>query len=78
MMTLMRTIVELPNELIEGLAFIGALEKKSRAALIRDAVQMYLEYKQPKDMSNAFGLWASQKIDALAYEDEIRAEWDKA
>ncbi len=73
----MRTIIDLPAEMIEGLAQIGEKEKKSRAALIREAVQNYLDTHQPSDISEAFGLWASHGVDSLAYEREIRQEWER-
>lgn len=73
----MRTIVEIPTELIDGLAIIAEQEKKSRAALIRDAIRVYLEQRKSSEMSAAFGLWADRRVDALEYEQILRAEWDE-
>ena len=71
----MRTIVELPPDLIDGLAAIAQKEKKSRAALIREAIRAYLAQRKSAEMSDAFGLWADRKIDGLAYEQTLRDEW---
>ncbi len=71
----MRTIIDLPPELIEGLAVIAEKEQKSRSALIREAVSEYLVQRKPAEMVDAFGLWAERDVDGLEYEDQIRAEW---
>ena len=74
----MRTIIDLPHEMIEGLALLGKKEHKSRAALIREAVQAYLITRKPTEMSDAFGLWANSPVDALEYESILRDEWEQA
>lgn len=45
----MRTIVEIPGELVESLDKIRAKEKRSRASLIRDAISAYVEKKKKPD-----------------------------
>ncbi len=76
MMIFMRTIIDLPNDLVEGLAIVAERQHKSRSALIREAIRMYLKQHRSTDMSAAFGIWASRKVDGLVYEQSLRAEWD--
>ena len=70
----MRTLVDIPDGLIKGLADISATEKKSRAEIIREAIAEYLLKHQPTTEA-AFGLWSDRKIDGLAYQEQVRSEW---
>ena len=40
----MRTLVDIPERQLEALAEIGARRKLSRAAIIREAIEAYLEH----------------------------------
>ncbi len=71
----MRTIVDIPNDVIKSLAIICEKENKSRAVLIREAIDEYLAKKTSNSMEDAFGLWKGRKKDGLAYQEEIRSEW---
>lgn len=53
------------------------MKKFSRAAVIRQAVTGCIQQPKAGKSGNAFGLWTKKKINALKYEDKIRAEWDK-
>lgn len=73
----MRTIVDIPKETIESLDALGSKEKKSRAALIRDAVDAYLTNKsQTLEDSGAFGIWNQRKQDGVDYQTTLRDEWE--
>lgn len=72
----MRTIIDIPEEFVEELMVLGEKEQKSRAALIREAIKEYLVRRKVTDMSAAFGLWEERNIDALAYEQALRDEWE--
>ena len=72
----MRTIIDIPEEFVEELMVLGEKEQKSRAALIREAIKEYLARRKVTDMSAAFGLWETRNIDALAYEQALRDEWE--
>jgi len=74
----MRTIVELPDEQLAALRDLCTQEKTSRAEIIRRAVGQYLQSNQSGKAKNAFGLWKKKKINALAYEARLRAEWPAA
>ncbi|KAF0093042.1 MAG: CopG family transcriptional regulator [Puniceicoccaceae bacterium 5H] len=74
----MRTIIEVPDEVIASLDQLGAREKRSRAALIRDAIDGYLRQKSLPAADAAFGLWKQQPEDGLSYQERLRGEWDDA
>jgi hypothetical protein len=61
----MRTIVELPDERIEGLKRLSDDMHLSRAALMRRAVKEYLARHRPQEADQAFGLWKDRPRDAI-------------
>jgi metal-responsive CopG/Arc/MetJ family transcriptional regulator len=71
----MRTIIEIPKQTIRNLDKVGKQEKKSRAAIIREAIGMYLERKELSDAEGAFGIWKKRRGDGLEYQEKIRSEW---
>ena len=77
MISLMRTVIDVPDELIESLDRIGALEQVSRAALIRDAITEYLKVKSIPAAEEAFGLWKDRKTDGVRYQRSLRDEWGR-
>lgn len=71
----MRILVDLGDTQIQALDELSKREKRSRAALIRQAIDDYLAKRHSKPESNAFGLWGKRKVDGLAYQDKVRREW---
>ncbi|NDG73682.1 MAG: ribbon-helix-helix protein, CopG family [Proteobacteria bacterium] len=71
----MRTIIDIPNNLVESLDRIGAANNHSRAALIREAISDFLRTKSISKAEDAFGLWKHQKKDGLQYQNDLRKEW---
>lgn len=76
MMTIVRTIIDFPDDQLEALGEICAQKKVSRAAVIRQAVAGYIQQSKADKSENAFGLWKKKNINALKHEDKIRTEWD--
>lgn len=72
----MRTIIEIPDDVIESLDRITADENRSRASLIREAIAEYLGHKALPSDGGAFGLWKDRGKDALEYQDKLRRDWD--
>ncbi len=66
----MRTLVDLGDTQIQALDELSKKEKRSRAALIRQAIDDYL-----KKESDAFGLWGKRSVDGLDYQEKVRREW---
>jgi metal-responsive CopG/Arc/MetJ family transcriptional regulator len=71
----MRTLVDLGDAQIEALDELAKKENRSRAALIRQAIDNYLNERRHKRESDAFGLWGKRKVDGLAYQNKVRSEW---
>jgi len=76
MISNMRTIVDIPDDAIEALDQVGVKENRSRAALIRDAVDSYLKEHCVKESAEAYGIWKDDITDGVEYQQNIRKEWD--
>lgn len=75
MLSSMRIVIDVPNQLIESLDRLSCTEQCSRAALIREAIAEFLRRKSGPSSQAAFGLWKVRKIDGVRYQDDLRAEW---
>ncbi len=71
----MRTLIDIEEENIKELDRLAAQQKRSRAALIRQAVSDYLERNAVEDPDGAFGLWGDHRTDGLRYQEKLRSEW---
>ena len=74
-----RILADLPDEDIKWLDQLAAEQGKSRAAVLREAVEAY-RAETPKDWLEAgFGLWARHgiAIDPHEYDRKRRAEWTR-
>lgn len=70
-----RILVDLPDAQVEELAALVETEQRSRAAVIRDAIDAYIARHKRALGADVFGLWKSKKIDGLGYQQELRSEW---
>ena len=70
----MRTLVDLGDTQLQALDELSKKEKRSRAALIRRAIDDYLAKQRDKQEGDAFGLWGKRKVDGLAYQEKVRGE----
>lgn len=72
----MRTLVDLGEDRVKELDKLSKQERKSRAALIRQAVDDYLsKQRRSAPQKRAFGLWKDVPIDGLEYQEKMRDEW---
>jgi predicted transcriptional regulator len=71
----MRILVDLGDTQIRKLDELAKNEKRSRAALIRQAIDDYIAARHSKQDGDAFGLWGACKEDGLEYQKKIRGEW---
>jgi metal-responsive CopG/Arc/MetJ family transcriptional regulator len=71
----MRTLVDLGDTQIQALDEMSKREKRSRAALIRQAIDDYLAKRRTKQDGDAFGLWGVRKVEGLSYQEKVRSEW---
>ncbi|MDQ6987844.1 MAG: ribbon-helix-helix protein, CopG family [Mariprofundaceae bacterium] len=70
----MRTIVDLPEQDIQGLDALCSREHISRAEAVRRAVRGFLKIHHG-DADAAFGMWRDQPQDGLTYQHKLRDEW---
>ncbi len=73
----MRTIVDIPQTTLDEFDELAKREDISRAEAVRRAIAEYLESRRSSGGEAAFGIWRDKRIDALAYEDDLRGEWDR-
>jgi len=71
----MRTIIDLPDPLVNDLDSHAKREQLSRAEVVRRAIAEYLSRRPAPKPDAAFGIWQRKKIDALTYVDRLRDEW---
>ena len=76
MMTFVRTIIDVPDEIIRSLDEVSGVEKRSRASLIREAITDYLRLKAVPPAEAAFGLWKETPKEGVQYQDDLRGEWE--
>jgi metal-responsive CopG/Arc/MetJ family transcriptional regulator len=74
-MKAMRTLVDLGDTQVQALDELSKKEKRSRAALIRQAIDDYLAKRYSEQEGDAFGLWGKRKVDGLVYQEKVRSEW---
>ena len=74
----MRTIIELPEKQLEALTRLSRSRKVSRAEIIRQAVDGYLQLNAPS-LEDAFGIWRDQSKlrDGLTLQRKLRGEWER-
>ncbi|MGK9167314.1 ribbon-helix-helix protein, CopG family [Inquilinus limosus] len=76
----MRVTINIPDEQLRELATICAGEGISRAAIIRNAIEIYLADRRQKATDEAFGLWQRHGpvLDGSEHQTRLRNEWRKS
>ena len=76
MMPSVRTIIDIPKDMLDELDSIRTRQECSRASIIREAIQSFLK-KQPNqsNFDEAFGAWKEREVDGVNYQNELRGEW---
>lgn len=71
----MRTLIDIPEEQIRSLDYLARADGRSRAAVIREAVDRYLARRKRAGFTHdAFGAWGAGE-DGIAYQERMRGEW---
>lgn len=72
-----RILADLPEEDVEWLDRLSAEQGKSRAALLREAVEAFRARETQEGIEKYFGLWqrAGSDVDGLDYEEDMRGDW---
>lgn len=76
MISLMRTIVDLPKEQLGALARLCEEQKISRAEAVRRAVDRLIKDNVPDQKDFGFGMWKHKRITSRKFVEKIRSEWD--
>lgn len=71
----MRTLVDVGDSQLQELDELSKEEKRSRAALIREAIDDFIAKRRSKHEGDAFGLWGNRKVDGVVYQNKLRREW---
>lgn len=72
-----RILADLPDEDIKWLDQLASEQGKSRAAVLREAVEAYRAESRKEGFEKYFGLWEryGSTVDGLEYERQLRDEW---
>lgn len=75
-----RILADLPEEDVEWLDALASEQGKSRAALLREAVEAYRARESHDGIAKYFGLWArhGSQGDGRNYERKVGSDWDGA
>ena len=76
MMSNMRTVIDVPDEIIEILDRLSSSKRRSRASVIREALAKYVDELPMPNLQAAFGIWNKRNKDGVSYQADIRKEWD--
>jgi metal-responsive CopG/Arc/MetJ family transcriptional regulator len=75
MMTLMRTIVDLPEAQLGALARLCVEQKISRAEAVRRAVDRLIKESTPDQKAVGFGIWKHKPMGSRKFVEKLRSEW---
>lgn len=75
-----RILADLPEEDVEWLDALAAEQGKSRAALLREAVEVYRARESQDGIAKYLGLWTrhDSRGDGLDYERKVVSDCDEA
>ncbi|MFT4103442.1 MAG: ribbon-helix-helix domain-containing protein [Burkholderiaceae bacterium] len=71
----MRALIDISDAQVEVLDALAKRMRQSRAALIRAAIDDYLDRHHREQVEGGFGLWGERRIDGLDYQAKVRREW---
>ncbi|MDA7682345.1 ribbon-helix-helix protein, CopG family [bacterium] len=72
----MRTIIDVPDHMLTQLDLIREKQKCSRASIIREAIDAFLDRNtQISELNQSLGLWKNKVSDGLSYQENLRKEW---
>ncbi|MEM5317300.1 ribbon-helix-helix protein, CopG family [Paraburkholderia sp. JHI869] len=71
-----RILIDLTDAQVEELAALVQTEHRSRAAIIREAIESYIaQRKRSAAGEDVFGAWKDRQLDGVDYQRELRSEW---
>ncbi len=76
----MRILIDLPDDQLRALDTMAERKGWSRAQTVRQAVADLLQRDAEEDraaLMASFGAWKHRGMDGLAFQQSLRAEWDR-
>lgn len=70
----MGVFVEIKDEHLQELDRLALKFDKTRAAVVADALETYLNNKRDDSIRRGFGLWRDVDIDGVEYQRRLRSE----
>ena len=80
---MVRILISLPDQKLKQLDVLARKNKKSRAQVAREAVDLYLDKNDRRQESwqelvrSTAGIWKHKNMDTDTYLAKLRAEWDR-
>jgi len=71
----MRTVIDIPDDILQSLDRVRDREQRSRASLIREALSEYVRDKSAAPAAEAFGIWKRKAVEGVLYQERLRDEW---
>jgi predicted transcriptional regulator len=71
----MRTLIDLQQGQLARLDALARRRGTSRAAIMREAIELYLGAQGERDADEAFGAWKDNAVEGLARQRQQRSEW---
>ena len=72
----MRALIDVPKDSLDSFDLVCNAQNISRAEGVRRAINHYMKYtEKPTNLDESFGLWSKRKVDALTYQQKLRADW---
>ena len=70
-----KTLVEIPDLTMTRLTTLAKIRHVSRAALIRQAIELWLKAQHKSSKTDAFGILKGKIRDGVDFQRNIRSEW---
>ena len=71
----MKVALDIGASQAKALDALAKAEKRSRASIVREAIDDYLARRRERARKDAFGLWGNRKVDGLDYQKQMRGTW---
>ena len=72
---IMRAIIDIDEGEDRALKQLARQRGVSRAQMVREAIDHFLQVEAPKGAGAAFGIWRDKNLDGLEYQRRQRKDW---
>ena len=79
---MVRALITFKEEQLKKLDRLARKDKKSRAQVVREAIDQYVAQNEEKPtwkeiVARCAGMWKDKNIDGLEYTNKLRDEWER-